>query len=127
ATSETKANARCDQAMRPRPSSCATSLKRNVNRISERRAAPVRFRLAQNVTANPAILTASGTEPGAQALDAIASGKGELTFLGHPLEGFARTLDAILTIVALSRQLADHLIGAGGGRTRHIACSEIDA
>src|SRR5262245_50171933 len=71
-------------------------------------------------------LTTSGTKPDA-CTDAIASGKGELAFLGHPLEGFARALDAILAIVAFGRQQTDHLVGAAGGRTRHIACSEIDS
>src|SRR5215468_46605 len=73
----------------------------------------------------PGHLTMSGTKPGA-CLHAIASGKGELAFLGHPLESFARTLDAILAIIAFGRQQTNHLIGAAGGRTRHIACSEID-
>src|SRR5436309_1254849 len=73
----------------------------------------------------PGHLATSDTEPVAS-LDAIASGKGELAFLGHPLESFARALDPILAIVAFGRQQTDHLIGAACGRTRHIACSEID-
>src|SRR5262249_40396301 len=55
------------------------------------------------------------------------SGQGELAFLGDALEGFARALDPVLAIVPFGRQLTDNLVGAGGGRTRHIACSEIDS
>src|SRR5262249_41690272 len=73
----------------------------------------------------PGHLTTSGTKPGA-CLHAIASGKGELAFLGNPFEGFARALDAILAIVAFGRQQTDHLVSTGGGRTRHVACSKID-
>src|SRR5262245_38376525 len=69
----------------------------------------------------------AGTEPGARALHAIVSGKGELAFLCDPLERFARTLDAILAVVPFGRQQADHLVGAGGSRTRHVARSEIDS
>src|SRR4051812_750948 len=68
-----------------------------------------------------------GMEPGGvKTSHAITSGQGELAFLGDALESFARALDPVLAIIPFSRQLTDHLVGAGGGRTRHIACSEID-
>src|SRR5260370_8907461 len=50
----------------------------------------------------------------------------ELTFLGHPFEGFSRALDPVLAVVAVGRKQANHLIGAAGGRTRDIAGSKIN-
>src|SRR5262249_49608169 len=76
----------------------------------------------------PGQLTTTGWNPAAsKPRTQITSGQGELAFLGDALEGFARALDPVLTIVPFGRQLTDHLVGAGGGRTRHIACSEIDS
>src|SRR5882724_9079306 len=54
------------------------------------------------------------------------SGNVELTFLGHPFESLGRIFDPILAVIAIGRKQPDHLIGAGGGRTRDIAGSEID-
>src|SRR5689334_15914992 len=51
-------------------------------------------------------------------------GNRELAFLGDPLKSFRRTLDPILAIVSLGRELPDHLIGAAGGRPRNIACGK---
>src|SRR5258708_7836914 len=50
----------------------------------------------------------------------------ELTFLGHPFEGFSRALDPVLAVVAVGRKQANHLIGAAGGRTRDIAGRKIN-
>src|SRR3974390_827537 len=55
------------------------------------------------------------------------SGNVELAFLGHTLEGFGRTLDPVLAVVAIGRKQTDHLVGTAGGRTRDIAGSEIDS
>src|ERR1700722_1010053 len=52
---------------------------------------------------------------------------GELTFLGHPFEGFGRAFDPILTVIDVGRKQPDHLIGAAGGRTRDIAGSKVDS
>src|SRR4051812_745168 len=54
------------------------------------------------------------------------SGNVELTFLGDPFEGLGRTLDPILAVVSVGRQQLDHLIGAAGGRARHVAGGKID-
>src|SRR5215470_12455899 len=120
-------NARDDQAMRSRPSPCATSFKRRTKCITAQRVELVHLSACADFTANPAIRRRPGTDPGARALHAIASGKGELAFLGNTLERFARTLDTILAVVPFGRQQADHLVGAGGSRTRHVARSEIDS
>ena len=56
----------------------------------------------------------------------MRSGNGELTFLGHPFESLDRAFDPVLAVIAVGRQKPDHLVGAGGGRTRDIARSEID-
>src|ERR1700753_1789426 len=56
----------------------------------------------------------------------VVSGNGELAFLRDPLESLGRAFDAILAVVAFGREQPDHLIGAAGGRTRHVAGREID-
>ena len=53
-------------------------------------------------------------------------GNDELAFLGDPLESFRRTLDPVLAVVALSRKLADHLIGAARGGPRNVARGKVD-
>jgi hypothetical protein len=55
-----------------------------------------------------------------------SSGDVELTFLGDPFESLGRAFDPVLTVVAVGREQADHLIGAAGGRTGNIAGSKID-
>src|ERR1700760_749225 len=55
------------------------------------------------------------------------SGNSELAFLRYPLESLGRAFDAILAVVAFGRKQPDHLIGAGGGRTGHVAGREIDS
>src|SRR6516165_8843807 len=55
-----------------------------------------------------------------------ASGDGELTFLGDPLEGLAGTLDAVLAVVTVGWKQADHLVCSARGRPRNIAGSKID-
>lgn len=56
----------------------------------------------------------------------IPSVDGELAFLRHALEGFRRTFDSILAVVAVCRQLPDHFVGSTRSRTGHVACREID-
>jgi hypothetical protein len=52
----------------------------------------------------------------------LFSGEGELAFLGDPFEGFGRAFDAVLAVVAVGGQQADHLVGAaGGGRATLLA------
>src|SRR4030088_982259 len=60
-------------------------------------------------------------------LGCATSGDGQLTFLGHPFEGLGRTFDPVLAVIAVGREQPDHLIGAAGGRTRHIAGGKIDS
>ena len=45
------------------------------------------------------------------------SGRRKLTFLGNPLEGFGRTLDPVLTIIALRRKQANDFISTARSRT----------
>src|ERR1700730_11021583 len=52
---------------------------------------------------------------------------GELAFLGHPFERFDRTLDPVLTVIAVGRKQPDHFIGAARGRTSHVAGGKIDS
>src|SRR5438093_11521503 len=103
--------------MRPRPSSCATSLKHSENRIVVPRTTSGRHRLEQN-GCEPGHLTTTGRNPPASK-PRTQSRQGELAFLGDALESFARALDAVLAIVPFGRQLTNDLVGAGGGRTRH--------
>lgn len=50
----------------------------------------------------------------------------QLAFPGYALERFSRALDAVLTIVAIRRQLADHLVGSARRRAGNVAGGEID-
>src|ERR1700761_6366898 len=54
------------------------------------------------------------------------SGNSELAFLRHAFESFGRAFDPVLAVIAFGRKQPDHLIGAGGGRTGHVAGGEID-
>src|SRR5260370_36837899 len=45
----------------------------------------------------------------------------ELTFLGHPFEGFSRALDPVLAVVAVGRKQANDLIGAAGAPPPNLA------
>src|SRR5258708_12492060 len=45
----------------------------------------------------------------------------ELTFLGHPFEGFSRSLAPVLAVAAFARKQANPPIRPAGARTRYIA------
>jgi hypothetical protein len=56
----------------------------------------------------------------------MQSGNRKLTFFGNAFERLDGALDAVLAVVSVGRQQADHLVGSGRRRTRDIAGGEID-
>ena len=101
---------------------------RRIKHVTERESAFATFAFRQNGFCERGRLTAVKTDPPSSGcLRTRVSGNRELAFLGDPFESFGRTLDTILTVVALGRKQPNHLIGAAGGRTGNIAGSKIDS
>src|SRR5689334_5216759 len=110
------ASARYDQAMWPRPNSCATSLHAIRNAFDEAECPIPRHSTCANCFDERGLLTARKVpfchpvRPRREtAASPASSGIRELAFLRDPLKSLNRAFDPILAIVALVGKLSDHL------------------
>src|SRR5262249_44297500 len=129
------ANATFGPAKRPQPSSCAMFLHAAKNTSTEAGVPTTGHPASAAWFCERGLLTTrlkfglAVPRPSASTrLTPIAQllGNGELAFLCDPLKSLAGALDPVLTIVALRREQADHLVGTTCGRTRDVARSKID-